>query len=145
ELSAELIVVEWNPPAERPRLREVLRWPSEPSPCVVRFIEVPVDLHRSLRHADALPLFQMIAKNVGIRRARGHFVLSTNIDILLSHELVDYIAAGRLQPHVIYRVDRHDVDKAVPIDASLDETMTYCRTHQLRLNTSRGTIPVTSA
>jgi len=142
ELPAELIVVEWNPPAERPRLSEVLHWPSEPSPCAVRFIEVPSDLHQTLKHADALPLFQMIAKNVGIRRARGRFVLSTNIDILLSNELVDYIAAGRLQPRAIYRVDRHDVDNAVPIDASLDEIMAYCRTHQLRRNTSRGTILV---
>ena len=43
------------------------------APCRVRFIEVPAEAASSLtRHADALPLYQMIAKNVGIRRARGN-------------------------------------------------------------------------
>ena len=48
----------------------------------------PSVLHRRLKYADRLPLFQMIAKNVGIRRAKGQFVLATNIDILFSDELI---------------------------------------------------------
>ena len=36
----------------------------------------------------------MIAKNVGIRRARGEFVLATNIDILFSSELACIFAAS---------------------------------------------------
>src|SRR5215470_3402233 len=82
-LPTVLIVVEWNPPADRPALRESVTWPLDGSPCTVRIIQVPAELHRTLKHPDALPLYQMIAKNVGIRRALGQFVLSTNIDILL--------------------------------------------------------------
>ena len=48
---------------------------------------MPSELHARYPHGDALPLYQMIAKNVGIRRARGQFVLATNIDILFSNEL----------------------------------------------------------
>ncbi|PYQ06863.1 MAG: hypothetical protein DMF82_05190 [Acidobacteria bacterium] len=70
-LDAELILVEWNPPPERPRLSAALRWPSEPGPCRIRIIEVPPEVHERLQFSDCLPLFQMIAKNVGIRRARG--------------------------------------------------------------------------
>ena len=75
---------------------KALRWPETTDPCQVRIIEVPPELHRRFRHSENLPLFQMIAKNVGIRRARGRFVLATNIDILLSDELVRALARGEL-------------------------------------------------
>jgi hypothetical protein len=143
-LRAELIVVEWNPPAEQPRLRDVLVCRGDASHCEVRFIEVPAALHARLRQSDRLPLFQMIAKNVGIRRARGQFVLSTNIDVLLSNELVDHIAAGKLEPGTLYRIDRRDVDTNVPIDAPLDDMLAYCQSHQLRRHTQRGTFPVST-
>ena len=70
-IPSELIIVEWNPPPDRPRLIDVLRWPEDLGPCEVRFIEVPPELHARYAHGDALPLYQMAAKNVGIRRARG--------------------------------------------------------------------------
>jgi hypothetical protein len=140
-LDAELIVVEWNPPADRPRLRDVVHAP-ERRALTLRFVEVPPELHATLPSADALPLFQMIAKNVGIRRARGQFVLSTNIDIIFSNDLVEYLGARRLQPGRLYRVDRHDIDNALPPDASLDEQMGYCTTHQRRLHAREGTYAV---
>ncbi|MDB5305838.1 MAG: hypothetical protein JWO38_40, partial [Gemmataceae bacterium] len=33
-LPAELVLVEWNPPPDRPRLADALRWPAG-SPCAV--------------------------------------------------------------------------------------------------------------
>ena len=66
----------------RPPLGEAVRWPADTGPCQVRIVTVLVQLHRRYGHAAALPLYQMIAKNVGIRRARGEFILATNIDIL---------------------------------------------------------------
>ena len=143
ELPIELIVVEWNPPADRPPLRDVLHWPVDPL-CEIRIVQVPSHLHQTLKASDALPLFQMIAKNVGIRRARGEFVLSTNIDILLSNALVDAIARRDLQHGVMYRVDRHDVEADVPVAAPLDELMEYCLTHQIRKNTRWGSFPLDS-
>src|SRR6516225_10229947 len=83
-LRSELIIVEWNPPLDRPRLADALRWPARPGPCRVRIIEVPPWLHRRYQYSEKLPLFQMIAKNVGIRRARGRYVLCTNADIVFS-------------------------------------------------------------
>jgi NAD+ synthase len=77
-LSAELILIEWNPPSDRPRLREVLSSPNEEGTCDVRVIEVPPEVHARFRYSDRLPMFQMIAKNVGIRRAKGRFVLPTS-------------------------------------------------------------------
>lgn len=137
-LSAELIVVEWNPPPERKHVSELLRVPAD-IPLPVRFVEVPHTVHNRLLHSDVLPLFQMIAKNVGIRRARGEYVLATNIDIILSTPLVELLAARTLQPRRLYRVDRHDIQSDFPVDASLQTKMEFCRSHQLRVHHRWGT------
>src|SRR6185369_3465373 len=139
KIPSELIIVEWNPPADRPPLAEALKWPADTGPCVVRFIEVSREIHSRFKHAESLALFQMIAKNVGIRRARGRFILSTNIDIIFSDALVDYLAADHLATGYRYRVNRHDIESDFPVDGSLEQQMTYCETHQLRLHTRSGT------
>src|SRR5579863_2269940 len=63
-ISSELIIVEWNPPADRPRLAQALSWPKDLGPCQIRIVNVPNELHNRLAHASALPLYQMIGKNV---------------------------------------------------------------------------------
>jgi hypothetical protein len=141
-IPSELIIVEWNPPEDRPRLIDVLKWPADLGPCDVRFVEVPPELHARYAHGAALPLYQMIAKNVGIRRARGEFVLVTNIDILFSNELAEYLAARRLKRGRMYRIDRHDVMSDVPVEASLEEQLAYCRTHLIRVNRREGSFQV---
>src|SRR5262245_45880904 len=140
-LQAEVIVVEWNPPAEKPRVSTLLRMPARPC-CTYRFIEVPTELHQQLQFGDVLPLFQMIAKNVGIRRATGRFVLATNIDIILDTALVESLAEQTLQAGRLYRVDRHDIEPNLPIEAPLESQMGYCATHQLRLHTRSGSYQV---
>ncbi|HYL74402.1 MAG TPA: hypothetical protein VEU96_09355 [Bryobacteraceae bacterium] len=141
-IPSEIVIVEWNPPADRPRLAEVLQWPQDFGPCWVRFVEVPAELHARFRHAEALPLYQMIAKNVGIRRARGRFVLATNIDILFSSELAEYIAGQRLRCGRMYRMDRHDAMSDVPVEAPVEEQLDYCRSHLIRVNVREGTYNV---
>jgi FkbM family methyltransferase len=142
-ISSELIFVEWNPPADRPPLAEALRWPEDFGPCTVRFIEVPAEVHQRYQHAAGLPLYQMIGKNVGIRRARGKFVLATNIDILFSNELAAFLGERRLEANRLYRVDRYDALSDVPPNAPLDEQLAYCRTHLIRVNRRDGTFDVT--
>lgn len=141
-LAAELILVEWNPPPDRPRLLDVLEWPAVAGPCAIRIIEVPAEVHRRFRHAEDLRLFQMIAKNVGLRRARGRFLLATNIDLLFSDEIVSFLAARSLDPDRMYRVDRHDVMADVPVSAGLDAQLAYCRGHVLRIHTREGSFSV---
>ena len=119
----ELVLVDWNPPADRPSLAEALVWPagSRLQPVVVT---VPAAVHRSLPHSDRLPFFQMIAKNVGIRRARAPFVLATNIDILFSDELFLYMRDS-LRADAMYRADRSDI--VAPLDRRPPPTPAECR------------------
>lgn len=138
QLPAELIIVEWNPPVDKPRLTQALSWPVENSPCTVRIIEVPPDVHQQLKYSGSLPLFQMIAKNVGIRRARGQFVLATNIDLLFNDDLFKFLASRQLRAGKLYRLDRYDVSSDVPLEAPLEEQLAYCEQNILRINHRDG-------
>jgi hypothetical protein len=118
----ELIIVEWNPPADRPLLKEVLPNPDESTPVRLKYVVVPNELHQTYRFADALALYQMIAKNVGIRRAEGEFVLCTNIDILFTDECFETIVQRNLMRGKFYRANRCDVPKEVlDVDAHAEQ------------------------
>ncbi|MFQ5699082.1 MAG: hypothetical protein ACE5IL_12450 [Myxococcota bacterium] len=140
DLDGELIIVEWNPPAG-PRLRDVLSLHRDCDHFPIRFIEVPEALHRQLLHSDTVPLFQMIAKNVGIRRARGRFILATNPDLLFTDALMRFLATGDIDPRGMYRIDRTDVDARVPTDTGIEEQLRWCAGHVLRVHTRWGSFP----
>ncbi|MEW5722872.1 MAG: hypothetical protein AB1896_07175 [Thermodesulfobacteriota bacterium] len=130
----ELIVVEWNPPPDSPSVADALRWP-EGTPLRCRVITVPGNLHRRFENSERIRLFQMIAKNVGLRRARGRFILATNIDVLFSDELVFLFSRENLDPECVYRLDRFDV----PSDLAArrvppEEVLEYCRRHVIRVH-----------
>lgn len=87
---AELIVVEWKPPLDRPRLR-----------CYnTRIITVPGEGRFE----------EYKAKNVGIRRAKGDFILATNPDIVLSLAMIRWLNERPLRADCIYRANRYDLD-----------------------------------
>ena len=132
-LPVELLIVEWNPPADRPPLATAYRWPKENPWITVRIVTVPAELHRRYRFSDLMPLFQMIAKNTGVRRAAGRFVLATNVDVVLSEPLFAWIASGKARQGVLYRCDRVDVERNIPADAPLDEQLGYCERNVLRV------------
>ncbi|MBI5057048.1 MAG: glycosyltransferase family 2 protein [Nitrospirae bacterium] len=140
KLMAELIIVEWNPPVEKPRLSQALIWPDNSGFCTVRIIEVPPAIHNQYKYAHKLPLYQMIAKNVGMRRARGRFILATNIDVLFSDELMHFLAKAELREGVLYRIDRTDVPEDVPLQATIDEQLNYCLENIIRINCREGTL-----
>ena len=136
-LCGELIVVEWNPPPG-PRLHEVLTLSVHSDHFPIRFIEVPHEAHRRLRNSDVIPLFQMIAKNIGIRRARGRFIVATNPDLLFSDSLMSTLASSNLLEDSMYRIDRHDIPANVPDGASMAEKLAWCDSNVLRVHTRRG-------
>ena len=128
-LTSELVIVEWNPPDDRDRLRDALTWPKCRTPHTVRIIEVPAEMHQRLPNSDRMPVFEYIAKNVGIRRAKGEYVLATNPDLLYSQALIGFLASGALSPHCFYRVNRYDVNAAVPPVHDVETQLTFCAQH----------------
>lgn len=137
-LPAEIILVDWNPVPDRAGLAGVLQLPPEVTFCTARVITVPSDLHRLFRYADRMTFYQMIAKNVGIRRALGEFILATNIDIIFSDELIRFLAKRQLDRRKMYRADRYDIEHGLPVDLTVAETLAYAWSHPVRSNHRAG-------
>jgi hypothetical protein len=140
-LAAELVVVEWNPPPGRAPLAEALTWPDRPGPLAIRVLTVPAAVHARLPNAGRLPFFQMIAKNAGIRRARGEFVIATNIDLLFSEELLWFLAHGPLDPDAVTRVVRLDLGlRDLPPGLDIEEQLALCSLNVARVCAVDGSV-----
>lgn len=137
-LRLELVLVEWNPPAGRPPLREALVRPEGGEHFEARIVTVSAAVHSRFDPAGALPLFQMLAKNAGIRRTRGRFVLATNVDLLFPDELFGTLR-DRLEPGVLYRNDRLDVSPQIDEGAPIERQLAFCRSNVLRRHRADGT------
>lgn len=129
----ELVLVDWNPPADAPRLSSVLRRPA--GKCfTARTITVANSRHMMLAGSRKLRFFQMLAKNVGIRRSAGSAILATNVDILLSDELF-LDSTEELVDRSVHRADRIDI----PFDrAYVNEPQRLLLGKPLRINRRTG-------
>jgi hypothetical protein len=138
QLDAELLIVEWNPPPG-PRLRDAICWPRGRSFGKVRIIEAPLHVHRRFPNSERMPLFEWIAKNAGIRRAKGEWVLATNVDIVFSSPLMETIARQPLSPGCFYRARRHHLKTALPAEAGCREIERICASDWYSVSDRHGT------
>jgi hypothetical protein len=120
DTTTEVVLVEWNPPTDRSDLAEVLE-PPTCEQCEVRVVTVSENHHERFPNSERTPLFQEIAKNVGVRRATGRSVLATNADIILNEEMMRFIGSSQVSPGAFYRASRHDVNAEIPLEASVDD------------------------
>jgi hypothetical protein len=58
-----------------------------------------------------VPMIDVLGRNVGVRRAKGDFILSTNIDIIISK-----IHEKFLSKNMMYISARRDIPRQLPID-----------------------------
>lgn len=100
-VSVEWLFVEWNPPDA-----DYLSYELAPRGCTC-FVVDP-RWHEKLI-APGRTFSRGFAKNVGIRRAMGDWILSTNPDVVFSEQVWSNIAAG-LDPRFLHRAERCDVD-----------------------------------
>ena len=108
-LNAELIIVEWNPNLKEKPLKDVIKISDNENLKRIKIITVDKKLHDTFESSDKLNFYQMAAKNVGIRRSDGEFILCTNIDIIFSDKMYAFLAKEKFKK-VIYRCDRYDID-----------------------------------
>jgi len=126
-LRCELVLVEWNPPPDKALFSGLDCWPTSNEYFTMRIITVPKSYHCQFSYSGRIPLYQYLAKNIGIRRARGEYILATNIDIVLSDALFELFARRQLRPGYHYRVDRWDVDFTdVPDQLTHEERQRTC-------------------
>ncbi|MBL1280252.1 MAG: hypothetical protein COA33_008280 [Fluviicola sp.] len=132
KLHCELIVVDWNSPDQNELLNKILPPVSESDYLSVRYIIVPPEIHNKFRFSEDLNLYQMIAKNVGIRRAKADFVLCTNIDLLFSDALFEELAKKRLENGKFYRANRCDIPATINEHDSVENQLKFCEENVLK-------------
>jgi hypothetical protein len=99
----EIVMVEWNPLSDRARLRDLLPTASN---LQLRVITVPAEIHAGFQ--TTAPVLEFPAKNVGVRRALGRYVLVTNPDIVFGPALISRLKQRDLEHGTFYRTDRFD-------------------------------------
>lgn len=132
QLATEIVAVEWNPPSDTPPLKDLLPWPDN-----TRIITVPPELHKRYKNSAVLDFYQMIAKNVGIRRAKGDWILATNPDVVFSNNLVAYLATMEMDPSKLYRAIRHDLGTTYVEGTTIEATLDFCRRNVVAVHKSR--------
>lgn len=141
-LPLELIVVEWNPPQDRPRFEEAMDWGALDDPASVRVMEVPPEIHAKHENADKIGLFEYKAKNVGIRRATADDVLITNADIVFNRELFRFLRDTPLRNDAFYRIDRRDVQPLLEPGMTPTEQIDICKENIVSIHSRYGQIAV---
>jgi hypothetical protein len=74
-------------------------------------------------------MFEYRAKNVGIRRAAGDYILAMNPDIILSTGLHNFLNSRRLRETAFYRVDRYNLPAFPDPEPDADGLGRWCRTN----------------
>lgn len=131
-LDMELIIVDWNPPKDRPLLKDAMVLPADISPLTIRFVVVPPPIHAGFNASKKMNVINVAAFNAGIRRARGEFIMATNSDILFSDELMHFISSKKLEHSRFYRAFRYDIDRDVLKHSSYPDRMEFCSNHVVK-------------
>jgi len=127
KLRAEVVFVEWNPEPGKDLLHQILPGPKPDDYLTIRYVVVPNQIHHELKYSDRIPLFQMIAKNVGIRRAQAPFVVCTNVDLLFSDKLMKFLSGNNLENDNYYRANRCDIPREIDSSMPVNDMLAYSK------------------
>ncbi|MHC4790384.1 MAG: FkbM family methyltransferase [Planctomycetota bacterium] len=105
-IEAEWIFVEWNP-LDKDYLSYTL------GPLGFKCYIVSPAIHKKICTNPNMTFMQFWAKNVGIRRASNPWVLATNADCIFGPKVLDFITAEKLNPNIIYRAERRDIEPGI--------------------------------
>lgn len=103
----ELVVVDWNPPGNRPPIRAAVDWSFVQN---IKHIEVSASVHEFLRMKAKIKrnMYDYIARAIGAHEATSDFVAITNQDVLWSGAIFSHIRMKMLREDCFYRADRLD-------------------------------------
>ena len=135
EIPSELVLVEWLPPKNKPLLKDIYPWPKSSNYCNVRVIVVRPEDVGGYTYSDDYSIRDLTPWNVGIRRAKGTFILSTVTDVLLSDELARAFQSGKLKDKTLYRIDRCDVNRGMLDIGTLAGQLEYCQKNIIDMHT----------
>lgn len=105
----ELVVVDWNPPSGSKPIREALDWSVARH---VKHISVTQEVHESIRERALIqrPMYDYLARIVGVSESSGAFVAITNQDVLWSAAIFSFVKRKQFCKGCFYRADRLDTE-----------------------------------
>jgi hypothetical protein len=110
-ITHEVVFVEWAPPQGRPLLVErAFDEVPELAPTNASWYVIDPRYQDALSLNPRLEYLEFPAKNVGIRRARGEFILTSNCDVFFGRRVFEVLERRALVAGVLYRAPRHDID-----------------------------------
>jgi hypothetical protein len=120
----EFVLVEWRPMPGKPWLSEWLadEYPHLVPHTLVSYVTA-LSYHEAYSLNPKLQFQEFIAKNVGIRRCRGEYILTTNTDIYLSRGVLDVLEQRALEPRVLYRSIRIDLKDNIDCEQMVWEVL----------------------
>jgi hypothetical protein len=127
----DVVFVEWSPVPNRLLLSDLLRCHVPEVAERLTTYEVDRRYHDAFSQNPRIRFHEFIAKNVGIRRAAGSYILTTNTDIFLSRETVNLIARQMLRPMILYRATRVDMKSSLDLTNLDEDVVTDARNHLL--------------
>jgi len=115
-VSHEFILVEWRPIRGRPCLSAMVaaEFPILGPSQLQCYVVDPI-YHDALSLNPRLQFQEFLAKNVGIRRARGDFILTTNTDIYFSRAIIERMKSRSLESGLLYRAARCDLKSYIDV------------------------------
>ena len=120
-IDSEIVLVEWNPPPDRPLLADSFASFGPLSHVTVRVVIVDRRFHVGSQGWQKRGMHGSNAANVGIRRARGKFLTTKALDTFYSEKLIERIAKRDLDDRAVYRCDRCDVRMADDASGDLED------------------------
>ncbi len=123
KIPTEFIIVNWNPITENKPLNELISFSQKREYVKYRIINVPSEIHNKYINQEirqTVPLFEFIAKNTGIRRAAGEYILCINADILIHPKVFEFIGGNKIDKNYYYRTNRLDFKKIDSYDSVID-------------------------
>ncbi|MCS6820166.1 MAG: hypothetical protein RMJ53_02410 [Chitinophagales bacterium] len=109
--SSEIVFVNYNPLPD-PSIETFIDWPESNDKVRLRIITINNEVHQTILGERPMiknvPVLEYIAKNAGIRRSTGNFILVMNPDIIIHHRLFENL--NYLKASNYYRTNRFDFD-----------------------------------
>ncbi|CAO3673366.1 unnamed protein product [Rhizopus stolonifer] len=115
EQKIELLIIEWNPPMGRRRVLDAFRF-RRSDYLSYRIITVSPKIHNILPNLGNAPLHEFEGKNIGIRFARGEYIVCTNQDDIWSHNFINAVKSRVFGKDTIYVQfqSRHNIHENLP-------------------------------
>lgn len=128
KLPSEIIFVNYNPVVDGEQIEQFIQWPASNKWVNVRVVTVPPEVHAQVVNSTRVknvPVLEYVAKNVGIRRSKGEFVLAMNPDILMSSSIFNRFRS--LSTNTYYRANRldHDFDGNIESNKELYDQLRH--------------------